>query len=197
VIPGRRRPAGSSSPARTALDVTVTLAAALGSAGILWWVAGLGRSGDPGPVARLAEAAVGVLGVASLVLFGLFMGLIVLAERVLGLDWKTPGLLNLTCVFLGAAAFSSFGATFALVMAGFAGPPAVTTTIGFVTVEGGSGWSALDRLAQGALRLLGWTLAFILGTVAILAWLGVVVGLGRLLVGRLLPGRAGGPAAPR
>jgi hypothetical protein len=77
-------------------------------------------------------------------------------------------------------------------MAGFAGPPTLTTTIGFVTVEGGSGWAALDRLAVGALRLVGWTLTFFVGTVAILGWFGVIVGLGRLLLGR-----TGGPPASR
>ena len=182
MIPARRRPAGSASPARTALDLAVTLAAALGSAWILWWLADLGRSADTA-TARLALAAIKVLAVASLVLFGLFLGLVLLAERVLGLDWKRPGLLNLTCLLVGAAAFSSFGATFALIMAGFAGPGSFTTTIGFVTVEGGSDW---------ALRLIGWTGAFVLCTVAIIGWLGVIVGLIRLLLGR-----AAGPAMPR
>jgi hypothetical protein len=191
VIPARPRPARSSSPASLGLDLAVTLIAALASGGILWWLAGLEQSGDTATT-RLAEAAVGVLGVASLVLFALFMGLILLAERVLGVDWKAPGLLSLACVLVGAAAFSSLGATFALIMAGFAGPPTLTTTIGVVTVEGGSGWAALDRLAQGALRLIGWTGAFILGTVAILGWFGVIVGLARLLVGR-----AGGPSTSR
>jgi hypothetical protein len=191
VIPARRRPAATLSPARIAIDVTVLLAAALASAAILWWLAGLGQSGDTATI-RLARAAPAVLGVATLVLFALFMGLILLAERVLGLDWKSPGLLNLACVLLGAAAFSSLAATFALVMAGFAGPPALTTTIGFVTVEGGSGWAALDRFGQGALRLVGWTMTFVLGTVAIFAWFAMIVGLGRLLLGR-----AGTPPASR
>jgi hypothetical protein len=191
MIPMRRRPARSSSPARTVLDLVVALAAALGSAGILRWLAGLGQSGDTATT-RLAQAAIPVLGVASLVLFALFMGLILLAERVPGMDWKAPGLLNLAGVLLGAAAFSSLGATFALIMAGFAGPPALTTTIGVVTVEGGSGWAALDRLAFRTLRLIGWTGAFVLGAVAIFAWFAVIVGLGRLLAGR-----AGESAAPR
>jgi hypothetical protein len=120
------------------------------------------------------------------------LGLILLAERVLGMDWKSPGLLNLACVLLGASAFSSFGATFALIMAGFAGPPTLTTTIGFVTVEGGSGWAVVDRFAHRALRVIGRTLTFVVGTVAIFAWFAMIVGLGLRLLGR-----AGGPAAPR
>ena len=124
---------------------------------------------------------IGSLGVSSIVLAWTWAGLILLADRVLGVDWKAPGPLNLTCLLLGALTCSCFGATIALVMAGFAGPPAVTTTIGVVTDEGGTGWPALDRFGRAALTFIGWSAALCLGVLAILAWLAVVVAAWRLV----------------
>jgi hypothetical protein len=72
-------------------------------------------------------------------------------------------------------------------MAGFAGPPERSTTIGPGTLVGGSGWSALDRFADACLRLFGWSAAFGLGTLVILARIGVIAGVWRLAFRRSAP----------
>jgi hypothetical protein len=178
------------SRARTALDHAVTLLAALASAGALRWLAHVDHASLSPAEARLGLAAVRVLGVASIAATWLWFGLLFLATRVLRLDWKAPGLLNLTCLLLGTVAISCFGGTLAMVMAGFAGPPQLSTTIGIVTFEGGSGWAALDRLALGVLTGFGWTAAFLLGMVAILGWLGVAVAAWRAVHAIVRAGRA-------
>jgi hypothetical protein len=182
-------PIGSSSERtlKTARDLGVLSLAGLASAGALWWLARVGPSGLAVAGARLAHAVTGVLLVSGLVLMGLWLGLVYLLDRRLRRDWRSPGVLHLTCLTLGTLTCSCFAAAIALVMAGFAGAPAVSTTVGPVTYEGGTGWPALDRLAEGALRAVGWSAALVMSTLSLLGWLGVVVGLCRLARGRPRP----------